>query len=222
MRGGPSRGRRLVVNALGVILITAAIAAAAFVLRLSHEDSESTFVVSPGVPGPSVTVGSQSLYPSDDPWRAYLAPESACPGGDTRSASVQAQQQTMICLVNWARQRRGLRPLPEQPLLSRTAALKGRDIRRCSEFAHEACGKAANAVVDEVGYEPAGWGENLYLGPGEFGRPRVAVDGWLNSTGHRENLFRADWTEQGVALVEAPFFEGQPDVAIWVSHFGRS
>ncbi len=75
--------------------------------------------------------------------------------------------------------------------------------------------------MTEAGYDHAGWGENLYLGPGEFGRPRVAVDGWLNSTGHRENLFRADWSEQGVALVEVPLFEGQPDVALWVSQFGQ-
>lgn len=221
MRGGPSRRRRLVANSLGVALILAVIAAAVIVLRKSNEDPGSTIVVSPGVPGLSVTVGSQNLYPPDDPWREYLAPESGCPGGDNRSAPVRAQQRTMICLLNWARQRRGLSVLPEQPLLSRAAALKARDIRVCSEFAHEACGKQAAAVVTETDYEPAGWGENLYLGPGELGRPRVAVDGWLNSTGHRENLFRTDWTEQGVALIEVPQFEGQPDVAIWVSHFGH-
>jgi uncharacterized protein YkwD len=211
----------LLANSLGVVLILAIIAAAVSVLRMSDEGAVGSVVVSPGVPGLSVTVESQDLYPDDDPWSAYLAPEGACPGGDTRSAPVRAQQQTMICLLNWARHRRGLSSLPEQPLLSRAAALKARDIRGCREFAHEACEKPADAVVSEAGYDPAGWGENLYLGSSAFGRPRVAVDGWLNSTGHRENLFRADWDEQGVALLEVPLFEGQPDVAVWVSHFGH-
>ena len=219
MRREPSQGRRLVANSVGVVLVLAVIASAVFVLRMSDEQGP-TMTISPGVAGLGADVESQDLYPADDPWAAYLAPENACPGGETRSTSVRVQQHTMICLLNWARQRRGLSALPEQPLLSRAAALKGRDIHACADFAHEACGRPANAVVTEAGYEPDGWGENLYMGSGELGRPRVALDRWLNSTGHRENLFRADWAEHGVALVEVPLFEGYSDVAIWVSHFG--
>jgi uncharacterized protein YkwD len=221
MRAGPGRNRRLLANLFGIALLLVLGAGALTLLRTPH-GQDSTVVVSPGIPALGLTVQSQSLYPTDDPWRAYLAPESVCPGGETRSASLEAQEQTMRCLLNWARERRGLRPLREQPLLALSANLKARDIYRCGEFAHEACGKHADAVVAEVGLRPAGWGENLYSGPRDFGRPRVAVDQWLNSPGHRDNLFRSEWTEQGVALLPARSFGGQPDVAIWVSHFSRS
>jgi uncharacterized protein YkwD len=105
--------------------------------------------------------------------------------------------------------------------VSAAARRKAQDTRRCSDFAHEACGKDARAVADETGYTGSGWGENLYAGPGELGRPRVALDGWLNSDGHRENLFRDLCEEQGVALLPVESFEGYSDTAIWVSHFGR-
>jgi uncharacterized protein YkwD len=127
----------------------------------------------------------------------------------------------MICLLNWARSREGLPPLPENPLLSVGAALKARDIDSCEEFAHEACGKAADADARTAGYDGSGWGENIYAGPLEFGRPRVAVDRWLNSPHHRENLFREGWSEQGVAVRHVASFKGQPEVAIWVSAFGE-
>jgi uncharacterized protein YkwD len=127
----------------------------------------------------------------------------------------------MLCLLNWARQRRGLSPLPENPTLSVSARLKAQDINRCSDFSHEACGKRADDVARQAGYRALAFGENLYLGPLEYGRPRVAVDQWLNSDGHRENLMRDRWTEQGVALLLVRAFKGQREVAIWVSHFGH-
>jgi uncharacterized protein YkwD len=164
--------------------------------------------------------GETRLYPPDDPWQAYLAPDDRCPGGETVDAPLAAQQQTLLCLLNWARARRGLPNLPESAALSRAALLKAQDIYRCQDFDHGACGKEPNAVARDVGYEGA-WGENLYAGPHAFGAPRVATDRWLNSDGHRENLFRTQWDEQGVAAVQAATFEGQRDVTIWVSHFGR-
>lgn len=220
-RTAPSRKRRLLANVFGSLLLVCLGMAALSVLRLSGEDPDSTVILSPGVPALGLTVQSQQLYPSDDPWKEYLAPEGACPGGDTRSPGVRDQEQTMICLLNWARQRRGLALLAVQPLLSQAARFKAKDINRCADFAHRACGKPADAVVAQAGYKPAAWGENIYSGPRDFGRPRVAVAQWLNSAGHRENLFRDYWTQQGVAVLPVRSFGGQPDVAIWVSHFSR-
>jgi uncharacterized protein YkwD len=211
--------RRFLANAVGVILLAGLIAAVVAVWRLGSDDDQRTIVVSP------LGLGSREaepLYPKNDPWAAYLAPESVCPGGEDRSAPIEEQKRTMVCLLNWARQRRGLSALPVSDALSEAARRKAEDIRRCSDFAHEACGKDARAVAEEAGYAGSVWGENLYAGPGEFGRPRVAVDGWLNSDGHRENLFRDLWEEQGVALLPVGSFKGASATVIWVSHFGRS
>jgi uncharacterized protein YkwD len=165
---------------------------------------------------------TEALYPSGDPWAGYLAPERQCPGGDDRSAPPELQARTVACLVNWARSRRGLAPLAESPTLSLAAGLKARDIHLCGDFAHDACGKAPDEDARAAGFAGVRWGENIFAGPLELGRPRVAVDRWLNSEHHRENLFRNGWTEQGVAVRLVPSFDGQPDVAIWVSEFGEA
>jgi uncharacterized protein YkwD len=47
----------------------------------------------------------------------------------------------------------------------------------------------------------------------------AAVDGWLNSPHHRENLFRPEWRFQGISVVRVDDFRGERDVAIWVSEF---
>jgi len=127
----------------------------------------------------------------------------------------------MLCVLNYAQMKEGLPALQLSPKLRTASRLKALDIIRCEEFAHEACGKNARSVADEVGYPQFAWGENIYAGAGPFMPARVAADGWLNSPHHRENLFRPQWTEQGVAVVVAPTFRGEKNVAIWVSEFGE-
>ena len=159
-------------------------------------------------------------YASGDRWKSYLAPESVCPGGEDRDAPAADQVRTMLCLIDYARRVAGLRALPENDALTRAATLKGEDVIRCKDFNHNACGKDPRAVANDAGYPQASWGENLYVASGPNGAPRPALDGWLNSDGHRENLLRPSWTEQGVALLEAKHFDGGPDAALWVSEFG--
>jgi uncharacterized protein YkwD len=203
------------VLGLGLLAVLVALFLLALQLR---SDRDSTFTFSPK--GLRIE-RTEALYPSDDPWREYLAPESACPGGEDRTAPAERQRLTMICLLNWARSRRGLPPLAENRQLDLAAALKAQDIDQCADFSHEACGKKADADARAAGYTGSVWGENIYAGPLELARPRVAVDRWLNSPHHRENLFREGWTEQGVAVRQVLSFKGQPDVAIWVSEFGE-
>jgi uncharacterized protein YkwD len=163
------------------------------------------------------------LRSASDPWRGYLAPDSTCPGEDDVAAPVDAQSRTMVCLLDWARARRGLPELPLSPTLDRSALLKARDIVRCRDFSHTACGKSDLAPFEAVGYTQAAWkvGENLAWGGGPLGAPARALDGWLNSPPHREALFEGDWTEQGVAVLPIANFRGEPTGEIWVSHFGR-
>ena len=127
----------------------------------------------------------------------------------------------MVCVLNFARVRDGLRALPVSAKLNRSSRLKALDIIRCQQFSHEACGKDARAVADAVGYPEVPWGENILAGSGPFMPARVAADGWLNSEHHRENLFRPQWTEQGIAVVVAPSLNGHHHVAVWVSEFGE-
>ncbi|MDP9285727.1 MAG: hypothetical protein M3P41_12380 [Actinomycetota bacterium] len=55
------------------------------------------------------------------------------------------------------------------------------------------------------------------MGPQVYKTPLAAVDGWLNSEHHRENLFRTGWRSQGIAVAHIDHLRNQRDVAIWVS-----
>jgi uncharacterized protein YkwD len=172
--------------------------------------------------GPTVNAGGPvRLYPNNDSWAAYLPAPKACAESTDASAPAIAAQSAMICVLDYARMRAGLTPLAVSPLLNHSAQSKAADIIRCNEFAHAACGKDPRAVADEVGYPQVSWGENIAMSPGPFAAARVAADGWLNSEHHRENLFDPRWTELGIAVVTVPVFQGQQNVAIWVSQFGE-
>jgi uncharacterized protein YkwD len=155
----------------------------------------------------------------------YVAPESACPGADNLTAAASVQEQTEICLLNYARRAAGLGPLQISPLLMRSAEIKADEIVRCNQFSHEACGIDVRQSFADSGYFASNsnsrFGENLAWGGAEAGSPRGALLGWLESPEHRANLLRNDWQEQGIALVDVGDFRGVADSRIWVSHFGR-
>jgi uncharacterized protein YkwD len=130
----------------------------------------------------------------------------------------------MLCLVNYARARRGLAGMATAVPLSTAAALKARQIAECGRFDHDPCGMGANAVFDTAQYKAGairwGTGENLAMASVQIASPRRILNGWLESEDHRENLFGADWREQGVALLPGVTLEGHPDINVWVSDFG--
>ena len=168
---------------------------------------------------PSVTTTTAPLYEADDPWKPYLADEQTCPGGERTDLPLARQADVMLCLIDWARERRGLNALPAVSLLDHTALEKAGEIVRCHNFDHAAGGGSPDADVRAAGYRGA-FGENLYIAGGRYGAPRVALDGWLNSPGHRENLFRPEWRTQGIAILKLDRFGAYRDMTLWVSHFG--
>jgi uncharacterized protein YkwD len=135
---------------------------------------------------------------SNDGVDRWLAGERACPGSTGVSVPAAAQRRALLCLVNVARARAGLRPLIADPVLAESAAAKAADIARCQDFAHDPCGTGASRAARALGYRGA-WGENLYIGTGRLGTPRAAMEGWLSSPGHRENLFRPQLRSSGIA-----------------------
>jgi uncharacterized protein YkwD len=167
----------------------------------------------------ALVLSTASLYAENDPWRDYLATESVCPGGERTDLPASRQLETLACLVNFARKRRGLRELPILPLLNAASTRKASAIIRCTNFAHNPCGGDWRAAVRSTGYRGE-FGENLYVAGGPFGAPRVAVDAWLNSASHRRNLFSPLWRVQGFALLLMKSFEGYRDMALWVSVLG--
>jgi uncharacterized protein YkwD len=177
------------------------------------------FTIVPGLP--ALTIRKGDVYPENDPWKEYLADEQTCPGGERTDLPLDEQANIMVCLVNYARQRRGLSTLVTYPLLNDTSLLKAGKIVRCNDFAHNACGEAPEDDTRAAGYYGA-WGENLYVGEERLGAPRVALDGWLNSPGHRDNLFQPEWRSQGIAVMRAGRFSRYSNATLWVNEFAAS
>jgi uncharacterized protein YkwD len=193
--------------------LVAAVVLAGALAAVSPAGTRATQLVAGG---PTVTT---SKAPGDDRWAKWLAPESVCPGGDALRRSTRQQSTTMLCLINYARKRQGLRGVTVSALLSRTSTAKALEIARCHEFGHEPCGRPANRAVIAAGYRGS-WGENLYMATGTLAAPRVAIDCWLNSPAHRKNLFKPRWRTVGIARLADASVQEIDGGVIWVNQFG--
>jgi uncharacterized protein YkwD len=168
---------------------------------------------------PKLETAAVAEYHYHAEWASYLAPEEDCPGGEDTDAPPGDQRQTMLCLLNWARARHGLSALPTSRVLTKSAAMKARVMVACDEFAHAPCGVTPDEGARSLGYKGS-FGENISWGNLVARAPRPTVDGWLHSPGHRTNLLRPQWREQGIALLRADRYQGTDDAAVWVSQFG--
>ncbi|MGV1047117.1 MAG: CAP domain-containing protein [Solirubrobacterales bacterium] len=150
-----------------------------------------------------------------------LAPAATCPHQNQLVAANGDQVRAMRCLTNFARAKSGLGRLTTPGLLGQAAADKARDILRCGEFSHEACGREFTYWMENVGYlKGSCWGaaENIAWGTGAIGTPRAIFRAWLRSSGHRENIL-GPYSDIGVALREGTV-EGSPGAHVWVEEFG--
>lgn len=126
------------------------------------------------------------------------------------------------CLVNYARAEKGLSQLKSHSKLNHAARIKSARIVKCQDFSHTACGRSLRSIFDAVSYLPkAGWsiGENIAWGSGDLGGPQARMRGWLESEGHRRNIFNPKWRDQGMGL-EVATFKGREHAAVWSNEFG--
>lgn len=131
----------------------------------------------------------------------------------------------MRCLVNYARKKKGIRPLRHNTRLDRSSAIKMSRIKRCNDFSHTACGRSFASSFRTSGYMNgvSSWsvGENIaWWAPASRAEPQKIFEAWLDSPGHRANIFKGGWREQGVRAVRSSGFQGSRDAIIWVSQFG--
>ena len=225
---GPSRASLVP----GLLVVLAVVAGLGLALGARHvlRGDEPTFEVARGKPGPVPAppccracrrrgcIAIRCTLPNDR-WTAYLADERTCPGGERTDLPLDRQANVMACLVDFARRQRGLAPLTTVDVLNGSSLAKTNRVVRCQAFAHAACGDDPASDARTAGYHGP-FGENLYLADGRLGAPRVALDGWLNSPGHRTNLFRPQWRFQGIAVQRIERFGQYRDATLWVHQFG--
>ena len=157
------------------------------------------------------------------PLAQLIAPETACPGQTDESLPAASQEATMGCMINFVRSEAGEAGLALVAPLEESSGDKAKDIIRCGEFSHEACGQAFTYWIEQDGYVPPGGclaaGENIAWGTGELGTVRSILTAWVNSPEHLANILRAEYHDFGVSLEVGPL-NGYPDAHVWVTHFG--
>lgn len=96
------------------------------------------------------------------------APAGLCAGEDISSTQQRPGAiRAMVCLTNFARQRRGLPRFQMDDRLSDSASSKAADILRCNAFSHTACGRPFTWAMNKEYISGAScWraGENIARG----------------------------------------------------------
>ncbi|KKR71072.1 MAG: hypothetical protein UU12_C0009G0016 [Candidatus Woesebacteria bacterium GW2011_GWA2_40_7b] len=106
----------------------------------------------------------------------------------------------VIRLTNAERIANGLSVLDENRTLDLAALAKGNDMLAKGYWAHFAPdGTSPWSFFTSFGYKYRYAGENLAR---DFSDPTSAVNAWMNSPSHRENILNSNYSEIGVGVIE--------------------
>ena len=124
----------------------------------------------------------------------------------------------VIRLTNEKRVQAGLAPLVTSSVLSQAAQAKGADMLNKDYWAHVAPdGTQPWYFFTSFGYKYRYAGENLAR---DFQNPSSAVEAWMASPSHKENLLSSKYKEIGIAVVEGDL--AGVDTTLIVQFFGTN
>jgi len=124
--------------------------------------------------------------------------------------------EAIIELTNQKRNDNGVPPLVYSAQLSEAARLKGEHMLALDYWAHVAPdGTEPWKFFNDVGYKYRYAGENLAR---DFSNPTDAINAWMASPTHRDNMLSTKYKEIGVAVVEGDL--GGVETTIIVQLFG--
>jgi uncharacterized protein YkwD len=152
---------------------------------------------------------------------------NATASGSARVTGLPQLEADVLVQINALRRSHGLVPLRASAALGAAARVQSLSMAQHGFFAHESFGGSPFWKRVETRYRkpPNGWwsvGENLVWRSPALSA-NTALQLWLQSPPHRENLLRPAWREIGLAAVHASaapgVFEGL-DVTILTADFG--
>jgi uncharacterized protein YkwD len=112
----------------------------------------------------------------------------------------QISAEEVIRITNEKRAQNGLAPLTHNPALSQAAQAKGIHMIEKDYWAHVAPdGTQPWKFFTDFGYKYRYAGENLAR---DFSNAASAVDAWMASNSHRENMLSTKYKEIGIGIVE--------------------
>lgn len=115
---------------------------------------------------------------------------------DSPQAQTSGYAAGIVNLTNAERRKAGRRNLGADNELTAAAAQRAREIER--RFAHtRPDGRSFETALPEYRVKPhSWWGENILYNMSE--NPSDAVTWWMNSSGHRANILKKEFTHIGV------------------------
>ncbi|AFY48588.1 uncharacterized protein with SCP/PR1 domains [Nostoc sp. PCC 7524] len=130
--------------------------------------------------------------PTSQPPEPLVSPESAT------AAEMEAAIRRGI---NQVRQKNGLSPLKDNQKLAQVARKYSRQMSEQKFFSHTgADGSTPQERVLRDGIIYSAVGENLFKSQNVPRPVPAAIEGWMKSPGHRENILRPVFTETGVGV----------------------
>jgi uncharacterized protein YkwD len=138
----------------------------------------------------------------------------------------QANENTMLRLINNARTSRGLHAVRSFGALHDAARAHSADMIRRDYFAHSSLsGRSVGTRARQAGYGVNGWsawsvGEVIAWGSGARGTPQAIFRAWMNSGGHRSIILTKRWRDVGVGCSRGTF-KGIRGVCMWTVDLGR-
>ncbi|HIK32291.1 MAG TPA: hypothetical protein IGS17_00910 [Oscillatoriales cyanobacterium M59_W2019_021] len=108
-------------------------------------------------------------------------------------------EERIVQLVNEARSQNGLAPVTVNLQLMTAAETHSQNMADLDFFSHTgADGSSVSDRAQAAGYRSTFVGENIGAG---YSSPEAAFDGWMNSSGHRDNILNPNYTEIGVGYI---------------------
>ncbi|MER8047733.1 CAP domain-containing protein [Streptomyces sp. NPDC094032] len=184
-RGAPSF--RTAMTALGAVAAALAVTTGVYVVSLD------TAAGSPPTVAAGWATAARAALPApreEVPPRAKAAPLAA-------GTAAQYVDQ-VLNLANAERRKAGCDPLRSDAKLRTAAQRHADDMSDRDYYAHDSPeGRSPGDRITAAGYTWSTWGENIFRGPHT---PAEAVDGWMNSEGHRKNILNCAFQEVGVGV----------------------
>jgi uncharacterized protein YkwD len=149
----------------------------------------------------------------------FAVPQSAAFARDTAGLrDLERVRAETLTRINAERLRHGREPLALDPALNLAAQRHAEDMLARSYFAHR--GPDHKTVRDRAraaGFEWSAIGENLAEGQQSA---KEAVEAWMRSSGHRENILDRRYTKTGVGLALGRDPKTGEYRILWVQTFG--
>jgi uncharacterized protein YkwD len=153
---------------------------------------------------------------------APTAPDYAGCGGITHPVVNADYEQQVVDIVNSERANRGLPPFKRVTALDNAARYHSADLGQDNYFQHDSYDRSGGNLVyvcstwDRIDtYYSYAMAENIAAG---YSTPQDVMNGWMNSTGHRNNILSTNNWEIGVGYATQ---NGSNYYRYWTQDFGK-